>query len=171
MSVTVDNRTAENVTRAGRSSDFNPKEYKVVALRECPLPQDLQLCDTPAKVVEYWNAHILSHPYFNPDCETLVTLLLNTRRRVKGHCLISIGTTNTILVEALSVFRPAVIAAATAIILVHNHPSGEAQPSEADVKVTRDLVRAGQLLKIEVLDHMVIGRGEYKSLRELGYMN
>jgi DNA repair protein RadC len=150
---------------------FNPKEFKVVALRECPLPQDLQICDTPEKVVEYWNAHILTHPYFNPECECLVTLLLNTRRRVKGHCLISIGTTNMILVEPLSVFRPAVIAAANGIVVIHNHPSGESQPSEADIKVTRDLVRAGQLLKIEVLDHIIIGRGEHKSLRALGYMN
>jgi DNA repair protein RadC len=150
---------------------FNPKEFKVVALRECPLPQDLQVCDTPDKVVAYWNAHITTHPYFNPDCECLVTLLLNTRRRVKGHCLISIGTTNTILVEPLSVFRPAVIAAATGIVIIHNHPSGESQPSEADIKVTRDLVRAGQLLKIEVLDHVVIGRGEHTSLRELGYVS
>lgn len=150
-------------------NSFNPKEFKVVALRECPLPQDLQLCDVPEKVVEYWNAHVLSHPYFNPECECFVTLLLNTRRRVKGHCLISLGTMDTILVHPREVFRPAVIAAAAAIVLVHNHPSGEAQPSDADVRVTRDLIRAGQLLKIEVLDHVVIGRGEFKSLRELGY--
>ena len=150
---------------------FNPKEFKVVALRECPMPQDLQLCDVPEKVVEYWNAHVLSHPYFNPECECFVTLLLNTRRRVKGHCLISIGTLDTVLVHPRDVFRPAVIAAAAAIVLVHNHPSGESQPSDADIRVTRDLVRAGQLLKIEVLDHVVIGRGEYKSLRELGWLS
>jgi len=59
---------------------------------------------------------------------------------------------------------------AVAIILMHNHPGGESQPSEADIKVTHDLVRAGQLLKIEVLDHVVIGRGEHRSLRELGYL-
>jgi len=150
---------------------FNPKEFKVVALRECPTPQDLQLCDVPEKVVEYWNAHVLSHPYFNSECECFVTLLLNTRRRVKGHCLISIGTLDTVLVHPRDVFRPAVIAAAAAIVLVHNHPSGESQPSDADIRVTRDLVRAGQLLKIEVLDHVVIGRGEHKSLRELGWLS
>jgi DNA repair protein RadC len=149
-------------------NDFNAKEFKVVALRECPLPQDLQLCDTPVKVFEYWNAHILTHPYFNPECECFVTFLLNTRRRVKGHCLISIGTMDTLLVHPREVFRPAVISGAAAIVLAHNHPSGESAPSEADIKVTRDLIRAGQLLKIDVLDHVVIGRGEYKSLREMG---
>jgi DNA repair protein RadC len=59
--------------------------------------------------------------------------------------------------------------AASAIVLMHNHPSGEATPSEADVKVTRDLIRAGQLLKIEVLDHVIIGHPAHCSLRELGY--
>jgi len=60
-------------------------------------------------------------------------------------------------------------------VLVHNHPSGDPTPSEADIKVTRDLIRAGQLLKIEVLDHVIIGRStmerqkDYVSLRELGY--
>ena len=68
------------------------------------------------------------------------------------------------------VFRPAIRGAASAIVLMHNHPSGESAPSEADVKVTRDLIRAGQLLKIEVLDHVIVGAGEtFTSLRTLGY--
>ncbi len=58
---------------------------------------------------------------------------------------------------------------AAAIIAVHNHPSGESSPSEADIKVTRDLIRAGQLLKIELLDHVIIGTGNFTSLRSLGY--
>ncbi len=52
---------------------------------------------------------------------------------------------------------------------MHNHPSGESQPSEADIKVTRDLIRAGQLLKIEVVDHVIVGANRHTSLRELGY--
>jgi DNA repair protein RadC len=66
------------------------------------------------------------------------------------------------------VFRIAVLSA-SAIILMHNHPSGDPTPSEADIKVTRDLIRAGQLIKIEVLDHVIIGRPNRSSLRELGY--
>jgi DNA repair protein RadC len=150
---------------------FNPKEFKVVALRECPMPQDMQLCDTPQKVVEYWNAHVATSPVFNPECECLVLLLLNTRRRIKGHCLISIGTMDTILITAREFYRPALIGAAAACVAVHNHPSGEAQPSQADINVTRDLMRAGQLLKVELLDHVVVGRGQHQSLRELGYMS
>lgn len=55
------------------------------------------------------------------------------------------------------------------VIIAHNHPSGESTPSEADIKITRDLIRAGQLLKIEVLDHIVIGNPNHTSLRSLGY--
>ena len=58
---------------------------------------------------------------------------------------------------------------AAAIIIAHNHPSGEPTPSEADIKITRDFIRAGQLLKIEVLDHIVIGNPNHISLRSLGY--
>ena len=146
-----------------------PQEYKVVSLRECPTPETLLLCDTPEKVVEYWDTHLKGHPYVSADAETLVVLLLNTRRRVKGHHLVSIGTMDTLLVSPSSVFRIAIISGAAAIALVHNHPSGEAAPSEADIKVTRDLIRAGQLLKIEVLDHVIIGIHQHVSLRNLGY--
>jgi DNA repair protein RadC len=152
-----------------KSTAVSSKEYKVVALRECPLPESMQMCDTPDKAAEYWRLTIATNPYFNPECECFAALLLNTRRRVKGHQLITIGTLDTILVHPREVFRGAVIAAAAAIVLMHNHPSGEPTPSEADIKVTRDLIRAGQLLKIEVLDHVIMGNPNHCSLRELGY--
>jgi len=148
---------------------ISSKEYKVVALRDCPLPESLQVCETPDQAAEYWRLHVATSPYFNPECECFAVLLLNTRRRVKGHQLISIGILDTILVHPREVFRGAIIAAAAAIILMHNHPSGEPTPSEADIKVTRDLIRAGQLLKIEVLDHVIVGNPNRSSLRELGY--
>ena len=107
--------------------------------------------------------------------ETFQILLLNTRRRLIDVVKISDGTLDTILVHPRDVFKPAIAANAAAVVLLHNHPSGEAAPSEADIKVTRDLIRAGQLLKIEVLDHVILGRAtqerpkDYMSLRELGY--
>jgi DNA repair protein RadC len=137
--------------------------------QECPTPDSLQHCETPDKAADYWRLHIASHPHFNPDCECLAVLLLNTRRRVKGHQLVSIGTMDTILVHPREVFRLAIVTAASALIVMHNHPSGESTPSEADIKVTRDLIRAGQLLKMELLDHVVIGNGNFSSLRSLGY--
>jgi DNA repair protein RadC len=109
------------------------------------------------------------------EVETLQVVLLNTRRRLIRVEEISNGTLDTILVHAREVFRRAIIANASALVLVHNHPSGDPMPSEADIKITRDLIRAGQLLKIEVLDHVILGRAaterpkDYSSLRELGY--
>jgi len=147
----------------------SPYEYRIIALRECPTPEDLQLCDTPDRAAEYWRMHIPSNPYFDPEVECLAVLLLNTRRRVKGHHVVSTGTLDTILVHPREVFRLALTTAAAAIIMAHNHPSGDPSPSEADIKVTRDLIRAGQILKIEVIDHIIIGRPRRSSLRELGY--
>ena len=107
-----------------------PCEYKVIALRECPTPQDLAVCDTPDKAAAYWRTHIESHPYFNPECECFVVLILNTRRRVKGHYLVSVGIQDTILVHPREVFRLALITSANAIVLMHNHPSGDPTTSK-----------------------------------------
>ena len=146
-----------------------PQEWKIVSLRECPTPTELQTCDTPERAAEYWRTHVEKHPYFNPECECFVVLMLNIRRRIKGHYLVSIGTMDTILVHPREVFRLAVMASAAAMILMHNHPSGDSTPSDADVKVTRDLIRAGQILKSEVLDHIVIGNPNHSSLKSLGH--
>jgi DNA repair protein RadC len=107
--------------------------------------------------------------------ENLQVVFLNTRRRMIGVQNISQGTLDTVHVHAREVFAAAIAKRASAIVLVHNHPSGDPTPSDADIKVTRDLIRAGQLLKIEVLDHVILGRRteerpkDYVSLRECGY--
>ncbi len=150
--------------------EFAPaKELALMTLREQPLPAEMMLVDTPDKAAEFWHATIASQPRFNAEVENFAVLFLNTRRRIKGFQIVSQGTADTILIHPREVFRVAILAGASAVILAHNHPSGESCPSEADIKVTRDLIRAGQLLKIEVLDHIVIGRKERTSLRELGY--
>ena len=146
-----------------------PHEYKVVPLRECPTPDELQLCDTPQKVADYWRLHVTTNPYYNRECECFGVFFVNARRRIKGHQMVSTGTLDSILVHPREVFRLAIMTAAAAIIMAHNHPSGEPQPSEADINVTRDLIRAGELLKIEVLDHIIMGNRNHCSLRELGY--
>lgn len=146
-----------------------PQEWKIVSLRECPTPDQLQMCDTPERAAEYWKMHVTQNPYFNPECECLAVLILNTRRKIKGHYLVSTGTMDTILVHPREVFRLAIIASAAAIVLMHNHPSGDSTPSESDIKITRDLIRGGQLIKIEVLDHVIMGNPGHTSLRSLGY--
>ena len=104
--------------------ELRAQEFKVVSLRECPLPETLHLCDEPGRAAEYWRTHVVSHPAFSAEVECFVVLLLNTRRRVKGHVLVATGTLDTILIHPREVFRAAVIAGASAVALMHNHPPG-----------------------------------------------
>lgn len=125
--------------------------------------------DNPATVVDF-----MRETNRLKNVESFQALLLNTRKRLIRVEEISHGTLDTVLVHPREVFRAAIVANAASLVLVHNHPSGDPAPSEADIKVTRDLIRAGQLLKIEVVDHVIIGRAaagrakDYSSLRELG---
>lgn len=83
-------------------------------------------------------------------------LLLNARHEIQGREVISIGSLNASIVHPREVFLPAVKASAASIVLVHNHPSGDAEPSEEDLTITRRLVDCGELLGIGVLDHVII---------------
>ncbi len=126
--------------------------------------------DNPASI-----ANLLREENRAYELEHLQVVMLNTRRKLIRVEMISQGTRDMILVHPREVFRSAISAGAAAIVLVHNHPSRDPTPSEADIKVTRDLIRAGQLLKIEVLDHVILGlptaerAKDYVSLLELGH--
>jgi len=132
--------------------------------------REMPLLDTPDRV-----ADLLREDLRTLEVETFHLLLVNTRRRLLAKECLTQGTLDTLLVHPREVFRRAIAANAAAIILAHNHPSGDPSPSEADIRVTRDLIRAGQLLKIEVLDHVILGHRtserprDFASLRELGY--
>ena len=134
------------------------------------LRQEGPTLDTPERI-----ADLMREDCRHYEVEHFQAVLLNTRRKLIRVDRVSQGTLDTILVHPREVFKTAIAANAAALVLVHNHPSGDPTPSEADIKVTRDLIRAGQLLKIDVLDHVIIGRAsqerpkDYVSLRELGY--
>ncbi len=100
--------------------------------------------------------------------EHLRVLLLDTRNRLERTVEVYRGSLNTSLIRIGGVFRDAVRYHAAAIIVAHNHPSGDPTPSPEDVNVTKAIVEAGRLLDIEVLDHLVIGRGRYVSLKSQG---
>ncbi|MBI5775445.1 MAG: DNA repair protein RadC [Verrucomicrobia bacterium] len=134
------------------------------------LQEESPVLDNPEAI-----ARVLRGLNLAKNVETLQVLLLNTRRRLIRVEAVLDGTIDTLLVHPREVFKSAIAANAAAIVLAHNHPSGDPTPSEADIKVTRDLIRAGQLLKIEVVDHLIMGRAtperarDYVSLKELGY--
>ena len=143
-----------------------PAEFKVMRVRECAAAS--YHVDTPDRVFDYWKTNVATAPWYDPAKEAFVVLILNTRRRIVGHNLVALGGLDFVNVHPREVFRPAIVAAGSALIIAHNHPSMESSPSEADIRVTRDLVRAGQLLRIEILDHVIIG-STFTSLRSLGY--
>jgi len=100
--------------------------------------------------------------------ECFFVVLLDGRHRILRECLVSQGTLTASLVHPREVFRPALREAAAAVILVHNHPSGDPSPSPEDREVTRRLAKAGELLGIPVLDHVVIAERGHASLRDEG---
>ncbi len=102
--------------------------------------------------------------------ERFLAVLLDGRQRVMRWELISQGTLTASLVHPREVFRPALREAAAALVLVHNHPSGDPTPSREDREITARLVRAGEILGVRVLDHVIVAERGYCSLREEGWM-
>jgi DNA repair protein RadC len=100
--------------------------------------------------------------------EELRSVLLNTKNTVTGMVTVYVGNLAGSSVRVGEVFRDAVRLQAAALVVVHNHPSGDPSPSAEDLRITRELAEAGRLLDIELLDHLVIGHGRWVSLRALG---
>jgi DNA repair protein RadC len=113
-------------------------------------------------------ANLLSAEMGLLEQEHLRVVLLNTRNEVLGIPEVYKGSVNTSLVRVGEVFREAVRRNCPAVVVVHNHPSGDPTPSADDLSMTRQMVEAGRLLDIEVLDHLIIGHGRYVSLKEQG---
>jgi DNA repair protein RadC len=152
---------------------LNGSEFKVMRLNDAgPTVGELT---QPQAVVDYLAPKLESSIIYRPDVENMVVIALNTRRAAIGFEIISTGTLDTLLVHPREIFKGLIVMNAAAFILAHNHPSGEPSPSEADIKVTRDLMQASQLMKIELLDHVILGKStaerakSWASLRELGY--
>ena len=100
--------------------------------------------------------------------ETLKSVLLDTKNRVQAIKSVSVGDLSSSIVHPREVFKDAIIASAASMIVAHNHPSGDPTPSKEDVTVTRRLMEAGEIIGIDVLDHVVIGDGQFVSLKERG---
>lgn len=103
------------------------------------------------------------------DREHFLVVLLSTKNHVLAVELVSLGSLSASIVHPREVFKPAIVQSAAAVAFVHNHPSGDTTPSPEDIELTRRLARAGELLGIRVLDHVIVG-DDYTSLRELGHV-
>lgn len=97
-------------------------------------------------------------------------LCFNNKMILKGVFEISHGTVNSSLVGPREVFQKALLANTVSIIVIHNHPSGNPEPSQADIKITKRLEESGDIIGVQLLDHIIIGRPSYCSLKEKGYV-
>ena len=102
--------------------------------------------------------------------EHFLCLYLNARNQVIHKEVVSIGSLSSSIVHPREVFQPAVLQAAASVILAHNHPSGDVSPSQDDIDLTRRIVQAGEIMGIEVLDHLIIGADDFLSLKERGLL-
>ena|ERR1043166_8870507 len=107
----------------------------------------------------------LGSKFRSEDREHFLVLLLNARHEVIGKETVSVGSLNASIVHPREVFKPAVLHSAASIVLAHNHPSGDPEPSEEDLSITKRLKEAGELLGIQVLDHVVVASRGIVSLR------
>jgi DNA repair protein RadC len=127
--------------------------------------------DSPELAVKFWRANVQPMPIFDDNKEHLAVLLLNTRYHIKSWNLVSIGSVNESIAHPREVFRAALVAGSYALILMHNHPSGDPAPSQADHGLTRRLAEGAELLQIKLLDHVIIGHdSRYFSFKEAGVL-
>lgn len=129
--------------------------------------------DSPELCADYWREIISAKSWFDPEKEQVIALCLNTKYAIQSFALVSMGTLNESIAHPRDIFRPAIAQGAYAVIVMHNHPSGDPAPSQADHSLTRRLSEAGELLQIKLLDHVIIGkpaegRLHYFSFREAG---
>jgi DNA repair protein RadC len=113
-------------------------------------------------------AQIFMAEFGTKEQEHFAVMLLDTKNRVIGVETVYVGSINTVTIRTGEIFKSAIRRNANAIIVCHNHPSGDPNPSPEDVRVTRSIVEAGKLLDIEVLDHIVVGKTRHVSLKERG---
>jgi DNA repair protein RadC len=141
--------------------------FRIALVRE----PGVKLAERPQVRVAAEAAPLLAQYIGETDREVFAVALLTVRHRVLGLHTVSVGCLTSSLVHPREVFKPAILAGSAALLLAHNHPSGDPEPSAEDIALTRRLTAAGQILGIEVLDHLILGEaGRFVSLRERGLM-
>jgi len=123
--------------------------------------------DNVAALLQKWIAEL---DEVDRNKEYFFTVLFDTRNKLKVVDVISVGTVNASLVHPREVYKRAILESAVWLLIAHNHPSGNSEPSNEDLKVTERIVNAGGIIGIELQDHIILGSGQYYSFRENGMM-
>jgi DNA repair protein RadC len=141
--------------------------FRIALVRE----PGVKLSERPLLLTPGQAAPFLAQYIGDIDREAFVVAMLTVRHRVLGLHTVSVGCLTASLVHAREVFKPAILSGSACLLIAHNHPSGDPEPSMEDVALTRRLAAAGSLLGIEILDHLVLGEaGRFVSLHERGVL-
>lgn len=114
---------------------------------------------TPELAARYWNEVIAAQPDFEPEKESLCVIMVNTKLRPFAWNRVSLGSINGTIAEPREVFRPVILAAAYGFVLMHNHPSGDPEPSQTDLALTLRIVEGAKILALAFIDHVVVPSG------------
>ncbi|MDT9293595.1 MAG: DNA repair protein RadC [Arthrospira platensis PCC 7345] len=125
-------------------------------------PPELTVIDSPQAA-----ANALSHNLMWQTQERFAILLMDVKNRLLGTKLLTIGTATETLAHPREIFREVLKHNATRLIIAHNHPSGNVEPSHQDIELTRQLLEGGQFLSLPILDHLILGNGDYGSIRQM----
>jgi DNA repair protein RadC len=146
-----------------RKTRYNNLKCRVYLVREGLAKREV-IITKPADVF-----NLVKEELGSSDRERFLSIMLSTRNAVIAIETISIGTLNASLVSPREVFKGAILVNACSVVISHNHPSGSTEPSEEDLKITKQLKEAGTLLGIELLDHIIVGHNSFLSLKESTY--
>lgn len=145
------------------------EKQRVVLEKEVSVyyPEIDRKMNSPEKIAKFATQYLRMHEMSE---EYLYMLCMNTKLDMIGVFEVSHGNVNSSIVGTREIFQKALLANAVNIVMIHNHPSGDSTPSREDVDVTKRLMEAGNIIGIQVLDHLIIGRPGYSSLKDKGYM-
>ena len=143
------------------------KVYEIVSIKQVVRESDFEVVQIKSPEDA---ASAIQKEIGDEDREVFFVLCLNTKNRVVAIHRASVGSINAAIVHPREVFKSAILNNAASIIIAHNHPSYDPSPSNEDLEVTKRLVKAGEILGIEVLDHIIVGENKYISLKSKGYM-
>jgi len=159
-------------SRLAESSDSFLARGRDISIVRIQMVREGRFPGHPGPVRNSFDAAGILRSYLaGADREYFVVLLLDQKHRINGLNLVAVGTLTTAIVHPREVFKPVLLGSAAATILAHNHPSGDPEPSNEDRELTRRLVSAGELLGIDVLDHIVIGEREHVSFADRGWLS
>ncbi len=143
---------------------FN-QNYKGIRCRVCLVRENTS--DEVIKINESSDIfELVKDELAGSDREMLLSVMLTSKNHLIGVETVSIGSINATIITPRDIFKSAILANAVSIIVCHNHPSGSLEPSGSDIEITKHLIKAGELLGIKVLDHLIVSNQGYKSLRD-----